>query len=39
MPLYIDLKVILDALRASTQQTPATSGKGLINLAPAAGAA
>ncbi len=32
-------KFILDALQASTQWTPATSGKGLISLTPAAGAA
>jgi hypothetical protein len=38
-PSILTSKVILDAFRASTQQTPATSGKGLISLAPAAGAA
>jgi hypothetical protein len=32
-------KFILDALRASTNRTPATSGKGLLGSAPAAAAA
>jgi hypothetical protein len=38
-PSILTSKFILNALQASTQQTPATSGKGLISLAPAAGAA
>jgi len=37
-PTLLTSKCILDALRASTNRTPATSGKGLLSLAPAAGA-
>ena len=38
-PTILTSQFILDALRASTNRTPATSGKGLIGLAPAAAAA
>ena len=38
-PTILTPKFIIDALRASTNRTPATSGKGLLTLAPAAGAA
>ena len=38
-PTLLTSKFILDALRASTNRTPATSGKGLLSLAPAARAA
>jgi hypothetical protein len=38
-PTILTSQFILDALRASTNRTPATSGKGLIRLAPAAAAA
>jgi hypothetical protein len=38
-PTILTSQFILDALRASTNRTPATTGKGLIGLAPAASAA
>jgi hypothetical protein len=38
-PTILTSKFILDALRASTNRTPATSGKGLLGSAPAAAAA
>jgi hypothetical protein len=38
-PTLLTSKFILDALRASTNRTPATSGKGFLSLAPAARAA
>ena len=38
-PTLLTSKCILDALRASTNRTPATFGKGLLSIAPAAGAA
>ena len=39
-PIILTSKFILDALQASTQRTPATTGKGLIKFAPTrAGAA
>jgi hypothetical protein len=38
-PSMLTSKVILDALRASTNRTPATSGKGLLSSEPAAAAA